>query len=247
MKIRTTRQKIRMAILLVTMLLFPVVLNYLSPYLIVQGASEGIVNGSMILFVLLFAASLFLGRGWCAWVCPAAGIGEVCAAIQPKNVGRFARWIKWFIWVIWLAIIAIFAIQAGGYSQINPLCMSEDIVSVTQPVSYIIYYFVLGLIVVLSLTVGKRGFCHTLCWMAPFMIIGRKISNFVKAPGLRLYADENKCTECLACARNCPMSLDVHSMVKAQNMEDIDCILCGQCVDGCSKGVIQYRFAKPQQ
>ena len=247
LKIRAKRQKIRLMILVVSLLLFPVVLNYLSPYVIIMAASEGVVNGSMLLFGVLFVGALVFGRGWCAWVCPAAGIGEICAAVQPKPVGKKARWSKWIIWVIWLMIIGAFVISAGGYKRVEPLFLTEEIVSVTMPQQYIIYYFVLTTIVVLSLTVGRRGFCHTTCWMAPFMIIGRKISNWLRLPGLRLHVNAQQCTDCEVCTRNCPMSLDVHGMVKAENMEHVDCILCGQCADGCSKDVIYYTFAQPQK
>ncbi len=246
MKIKSRRQKIRMTILLITLLLFPVLLNYLSPYLIMAGASEGVINGSLLVFSALFVAALVIGRGWCAWVCPAAGIGDICAMVQTKPVGKKTRWVKWGVWTVWLGMIVSLVVQAGGYQRVDPLYMSEEIVSVTHPEQYVIYYFVLASIVGLSLTVGKRGFCHTVCWMAPFMIIGRKLSNLMKAPALRLYADAGQCSDCLSCNRTCPMSLDVHQMVKLHNMEHLDCILCGQCVDGCSKQAIVYRFASPQ-
>lgn len=247
MRIRTTRQKIRFSLLLITLLLFPVVLNYLSPYLIIAGASEGVVNGSMILFVLLFLSAMIFGRGWCGWVCPAAGLGEICALVQTRQIGKRPRWIKWGVWVIWLTFILMAVISAGGYQRIEPLYMTESFVSVVHPYSYIVYYSVLATIVILNLSVGKRGFCHTVCWMAPFMIGGRTLSNVVKTPALRLVADDSLCTDCLTCSKNCPMSLDVHTMVKQNNMENPDCILCGQCVDGCSQQAIRFTFATPQK
>jgi len=70
------RQNLRRTLLLVTWLLFPIVMNFLSPYVIIDGAFQGIVSGSFILFGILFISSLFLGRLWCSWVCPAAGIQE---------------------------------------------------------------------------------------------------------------------------------------------------------------------------
>lgn len=79
------------------------------------------------------------------------------------------------------------------------------------------------------------------------MILGRNLSNILRSPALRLCADAQACMDCEVCTRNCPMSLDVHAMVKLENMEHMDCILCGQCVDGCTKKVIRYTFAKPQQ
>jgi ferredoxin-type protein NapH len=64
------RQRWRMAALLISLLLFPITLFYLSPYLPVAGAAEGVVSGSLVVFGLLFIAALFVGRLWCGWVCP---------------------------------------------------------------------------------------------------------------------------------------------------------------------------------
>ena len=40
------RQHIRKGIILTTFLLFPIIMNYFSPYVIIDGASQGIVNSS---------------------------------------------------------------------------------------------------------------------------------------------------------------------------------------------------------
>jgi len=79
------RQKIRKALLLVSFLLFPVTINYFSPYIIMDGASQGIIAGSFITFTLLFFVSLFFGRAFCGWVCPGAGIQEWCFAVNDKK------------------------------------------------------------------------------------------------------------------------------------------------------------------
>ena len=117
---QSRRQSIRRAVILVSILLFPITMNYLSPYVIIDGASQGIINGSFVVFVLLFLSSLFLGRLWCAWVCPAAGLQEICFTVsdKPARGGRL-DWIKWGIWIIWIAIIALVSISAGGYRGIN--------------------------------------------------------------------------------------------------------------------------------
>ena len=39
------------------------------------------------------------------------------------------------------------------------------------------------------------------------------------------------------------MSLAVHEMVGRQDMENDECILCGNCVDGCPKGAIGFTFS----
>jgi hypothetical protein len=63
-----TRQKIRTGTILLSFFLFPVTFYYLSPGLIVEAAIKAIVNGSFIMFGLLFVSSLFLDRAYCRWM-----------------------------------------------------------------------------------------------------------------------------------------------------------------------------------
>ncbi len=243
-KQQAKRQRTRKAMILVSFLLFPITLNYISPYIIIDGASLGIINGSFIVFVLLFLSSLFLGRLWCAWLCPTGGLQVACFAInaKPAHGGRF-DWIKWGIWIPWVSIIVIMAISAGGYQAVNFFHLTDSGISLDQPFVYPSYYTVVGMFLILSLTTGKRGGCHYICWMAPFMIIGRKTRNLVKWPALRLVADKDKCKDCKSCTENCPMSLDVNGRVQRGEMENSECILCGSCIDVCPESAITYSFS----
>jgi polyferredoxin len=221
-------------------------MNYLSPYVIIDGALQGIVNGSLIVFAFQFLSALFVGRLWCGWVCPAAGLGEACAPINNKPVSTKLRWVKWFIWVPWLTLIVVMVIQAGGYQRVNFFHLTDSGISVDRPAGYIIYYAVIGIFVSLSVTLGRRAGCHTICWMAPFMILGRKLRNAVNWPALRLKAETEQCINCKKCTQNCPMSLDVNGMVQQGAMEQSECVLCGTCVDVCPKDVIRYSFSAGQ-
>ena len=43
------------------------------------------------------------------------------------------------------------------------------------------------------------------------------------------------------------MSLPVDRMVATGDMKHTDCILCGECVDGCKKEAIAYKFGCPRR
>jgi ferredoxin-type protein NapH len=239
------RQKIRKALTLLMFALFPVIYYYFSPYLIIMGAAEGIIVGSFIVFVLLFVFSLFLGRAFCGWVCPAGATQELCARVRNKNFKNGKRnWIKYAIWVPWITIIAVMFLQAGAIRAVDPLYQTYYGISITGFESAIMFLAIAGLIAGIALVAGKRAACHTICWMAPFMIIGRKIRNSANWPALQLDADRSKCINCMVCTRNCVMSLDVNAMVQKHAMENTECILCGNCVDTCPKGAIKYSFGK---
>jgi polyferredoxin len=249
-KSRSARQRTRKALLIISFLLFPITMNYLSPYVIIDGASQGIVNGSLVVFGLMFVSALIFGRLWCGWVCPAGAISEICfpvndRAVSPKKID----WIKWAIWIPWIGVIVASAVAAGGYRRVDLLLDTQNGISVAgspdRPIviAYIIYYFVIALFVGASMAFGRRAGCHSLCWMAPFMILGRKLRNWAAWPALRLKAAPDRCSDCKTCTANCPMSLNVNAMVRQGHMEHNECILCGSCVDNCPKHAIEYSFS----
>lgn len=235
------RQKNRKAIILISFFLFPLTLFYFSPYLIILGASKGIVTGSFIVFSLMFFTSLLYGRIFCGWICPAGGLQESCMLINDKmNKGRWRKWVKYIIWVPWIIIIGTLIINAGGILDIDFFYQTWNGISIHNPYEWIVYYAVLFLIVGLSLIGGRRSFCHSVCWMSPFMVIGNTIRKMLKIPGLRLKTQPEKCINCNQCNKKCPMSLNVQELVKTGIIVDVDCILCGECIDVCPKSVIKY-------
>lgn len=125
------RQKIRRALVIISFLLFPITIYYLSPYLIVMGALEGVITGSFIFFACMFLFALFFGRAFCGWVCPVGGLQDcLTLACDKKAKGGLRNLIKYFIWVPWLALIAFSALHAGGYKKIDFLYMTFHGISI---------------------------------------------------------------------------------------------------------------------
>lgn len=238
------RQKLRKTLIFISFLFFPITMFYLSPVLIIVGAGKGIIVGSFVIFAALFVTSLFLGRGFCSWACPGGGLQE-CAQIAVDKHARNGRYnlVKFFIWVPWVSAIILLFILAGGLKEVNITYQTIHGISIASPQAYIVYYGFIALIVILSLASGRRAFCHYVCWMAPFMMIGCKLRNIIHLPSLRLKIDNEECSDCKRCTRNCQMSLDVNEMVSNGKIDSSECILCGECVDGCKKGCISFTMA----
>jgi NAD-dependent dihydropyrimidine dehydrogenase PreA subunit len=142
-----------------------------------------------------------------------------------------------------MATIVLAFGRAGGLKHVDLFYMTTGGLSATDSAGYIMYILVVSLFLLFSLFVGRRAACHTLCWMAPFMIIGSKIKNGLKYPSLHLEAKPDACVSCQLCNRKCTMGLDVNQMVLQGKMENNECILCGECVDTCAKKAIRYAFA----
>ncbi|HEX7714496.1 MAG TPA: 4Fe-4S dicluster domain-containing protein [Bacillota bacterium] len=237
------RQSMRKTLILISFFLFPVTIYYLSPALPIEGAFQGIASGSLVLFALLFLSSLICGRAFCGWVCPAAGLQEACFGIQNKRVVR-GYWVKYLIWGCWMAVLILAVISAKGIHALDPFFATDHGISIAEPSNYIIYYSVIALIFIPALGIGKRSFCHSICWMAPFMVLGMKIRNWIQWPALHLETNPERCSHCQRCTRECPMSLEVETMAKDGTIANSECILCGNCVDTCPKMAIHYAWMK---
>jgi ferredoxin-type protein NapH len=233
------RQRIRKGIIIISFFFFPITLYYQSPVLPLGAATMGLISGSLLTFFAMGLSALFAGRAFCGWICPAGGLQEVCMVMSEKPTRRM-RILKYILWVPWIAGLIYFFITAGGVKGIDFFFQTTNGISLMDSVSYIVYYAVGTTIVLMALLIGKRSFCHHLCWMMPFMAIGEKLGNLIRLPRLKLKAETQKCIKCNACTHKCVMSLDVMGMVQKGNMRHIDCILCGACVDSCPKNVIHY-------
>ena len=238
------RQKIRKTILLISFLLFPITIWYFSPYLIIQAATKHIINGSFIVFVFMFILSMFFGRVWCGYFCPAGGLQECVQRINesPAKQGRRDK-IKYVIWTIWIIAVVVTFILGKNDITIYPFYMTDHGISITSIYNYVIYYGIIGLLVMPPLIHGRRATCHYICWMAPFMVIGSTVGRWLHVPQLHIEVETEKCIGCGKCNKSCPMGLDVRQMVsEGVNSKCTECIQCGACIDECPKKVLHYKW-----
>jgi polyferredoxin len=239
------RQKVRRGLLVASLLLLPVTLYYFSPALSLQGAAEGLASGSVLVFAGLFVSALFLGRAFCGWACPLGGLQELTAHLRGRPVARRSiRWIKYLVWGPWFLLQVYFILQAGGFRRAEFTYRTWHGISVADLQGLLILVIVAAVFFLPAVLVGRRASCHTLCWVAPFLIAGRAVRNFLAWPALRLAGRPLACRRCGSCTGACPMSIDVRESLQAGGLESTDCILCGSCADACPSGAIRLKFGK---
>lgn len=233
------RQRIRRGILAFSALMFPLTFFFLSPYVIIMSSAKGILNGSAMVFGLLMLFSVVCSRLYCGWLCPGGAVQDYVSGANNRHWNsKWKNSSKYIIWLVWFSFIVFLWIH-------NAPLKGDFLYSFTIDIHYIIIYAtVMSVIYLLTLLTGRRGMCHSLCWMAPFMIIGEKFSDILRIPRFRLKADPRACVSCGKCSRSCPMGLNVAGMVQSGNMDSNECINCLECVDGCPKKAVGFGIIK---
>jgi Pyruvate/2-oxoacid:ferredoxin oxidoreductase delta subunit len=60
---------------------------------------------------------------------------------------------------------------------------------------------------------------------------------------LKIKGDPAKCTDCKACARLCPMDIDIPAYVRTgSRVTSSECTLCNTCTTVCSTGSLAMTF-----
>ena len=127
------RQNIRKLLLIISLLLFPITIWYMSPYLIIQGAMEGIVSGSFIVFLCMLLGSVFLGRIFCGWLCPMGGMQECLFSVNDRVPKQgFRNYIKYAIWVVWIGAVILCFIFRKKEISIDFFYMTDHGISIAE-------------------------------------------------------------------------------------------------------------------
>ena len=242
------RKNVRKLLLIISMLLFPITIWYFSPYLIIQGAMEGIITGSFIVFVCMLIGSVFFGRLFCSYLCPMGGLQECLQQVNAKAAKQGRRdYIKYGIWVMWIIAIVLCFVFRKQEITIDFFYMTNHGISISEIYSYVIYYGVIVLVLIPAVVCGKRSFCHYICWMAPFMAIGTKVREVLHLPGLHIASQKDKCISCKKCNQSCPMGLNVVELIEKEKGFGTECIQCGACVDNCPKKALSYQVKRSKK
>ena len=236
------RQKIRKGLLAFSALLFPLTFYFLSPFLIVASASQGMINGSAMVFGGLLVFSMLLSRLYCGWLCPGGAVQDYISAANSRRWnGKCKNLIKYIVWAVWFGFIVFLWVKNQPLTA-DPLYMLE-----INAQYLMIYAIVMTVIFLFTVLTGLRGMCHSFCWMAPFMVIGEKAADLLHIPRFRLQAEPDRCVSCGKCTKTCPMSLNVEAMIQSGKPDSAECISCLQCVDGCPQKAIRSGFYQKQR
>ncbi len=237
------RQRIRKLLLLVAVLLFQVKILHLfmSPVVPVIAARLGIIPGSLLVYAALFISSLFLGRAFCGWFCPGAGMQELLSLVIPRRARRaWGDRIKYAICGAWSLLLLAMALKSGSLPRVDVHFGTQSGGIVQEIMMRTGHFIIIG---VLGAVFGAWASCRYICWIAPFLVLGRRIRDLVRLPGLRIAIQPESCSGCECCRDVCPMNVQMLSGASRSIRSD-DCILCGNCVDTCQAQALRFELSR---
>ncbi|HVP15415.1 MAG TPA: 4Fe-4S binding protein [Terriglobales bacterium] len=182
-----------------------------------------------------FAATLVLGKAWCAFGCFFGGIEEGFAALPRKaklrDLPPRLRWVPWSV----LAAVVLLSAATFEPTYCMWLCPFKavtefpEVRSAQTAIQFAIFGMLFGgLVVVMPLLTRLRTQCTLLCPFGAFQSLFNKLTVF----DVRI--DRSRCTDCVACRRACPTLVLDEAAVTAGG-PGISCMKCGACVDSCTK------------
>ncbi|PKK86146.1 MAG: hypothetical protein CVT48_02480 [Thermoplasmata archaeon HGW-Thermoplasmata-1] len=213
--------------------------------IIEHSVSGGMLMAGMFLYVIFFIAlvGLVFGRAACGWACPIGALQDAinavagklqtrlnnrAAAVLPSRLPGKMKYVKYGLLAYVVLGSAVLALPT--FTDLCPVGVLTGTFPqlALNPGSFAFgQYFAVGMIifslfVALIVLVG-RGWCR---WFCP---IGAMFAGTNKISILKLRLRGDKCVNCNACSKSCPMAINVPEDAE----RNPECILCGRCVDAC--------------
>lgn len=174
---------------------------------------------------------LVFGRLWCGWACWTAMILDLLpfTRAQGRVPGRW-DWLRYAHFALSLGLVAGLWYLAGYRPEVNAREM------VVWFLGGNLLYYAIGIGLAYALK-DNRAFCKYVCPVAVPLKIGAHLSL------LKIASDAEKCNDCGACARLCPMDIDVPSYAReGKRVLSTECTLCQTCVSTCAHDALKLGF-----
>lgn len=165
---------------------------------------------------------LLFGRGWCGYACWTAMVLDLLPWKRPRGPRKRFGWMRYVLFGLSLLFVAaLFGLRVRRM---------EEIMFAAFLIGNALYYAA-GVLLAWRLK-DNRAFCKYLC---PVTVFLKPMSYPAR---IRVTCDRDKCVDCGACRRVCPMDVDMTDNARSR-LNGTECILCLSCVRECPKGALK--------
>ena len=218
-------------------------------------ASSWLLPAGLLLGLLVVALTVTFGRVFCGWICPVGTLNQIVSWLTRRlRRGPFKeinRWRPHFRWK-YLLLVALLLAALGGSLQVglfDPISLlARSLGSGILPAfnaflggEYRPRIFagawLTGAILIALLAANRwitRWWCRALC------PLGAGLGWIARASIFRIHVDENLCSECTLCVRDCQGAdepFDAHRVS--------ECHVCLNCIGACPDGAIRFEAFGP--
>lgn len=209
----------------------------------------------IILILLLFAVTVYVGRVWCGFLCPQSVwirfTNFILRYVEGQRNARLKldkkRYILSYLYkktlkhILFFLISFITAITFLGYF-VPILYIFNNMFSITYETWLCFWIFFFTLLIYFNIYWFKEQFCFLVCPYARLQSVMFDENTLTIAydekrgepRGHRSKNDDKKllnlgdCIDCKKCVTCCPTGIDIRDGLQ------IECISCGACIDACN-------------
>jgi len=193
----------------------------------------GVFGGSLIHYLVAkIAGPLLFNRGWCGWSCWTAMILDFLP-YKRNTEGRLGgKWgrLRYLHFALSLGLVLVLWFGLGYRVEAHSLSG--------------LYWFVGGNVLYYASSIAlafilkdNRAFCKYVCPIPTVLKVPARFSL------LKVEGDADRCTDCGACAKVCPMDIRISDYVQSgQRVLSTECVLCLECTNACPKGALDVTF-----
>jgi len=195
--------------------------------------AAGIFAGSVIHYLVakVFGPAIF-GRGFCGWACWTAAVLDLLPYKRNKQGRAASGWERLRYLHFAASLGLVFAlIYWFGYETER-----QSIREIYWLMGGNAFYYASGLILAFAMQ-DNRAFCKYLC---PITTLLKVTSRFAM---LKISGAASACTDCGACAKACPMDIDIPRYIRnGERVLSTECIFCTTCVSVCPENALTESF-----
>jgi len=194
---------------------------------------SGVFGGSLIHYLVAkIAGPLLFNRGWCGWSCWTAMVLDFLPYKRNKEGRLGGKWgyLRYLHFALSLGLVLALWYGFGYRVEDNSLTGLYWLLG-----GNVLYYT--SSIALAFILKDNRAFCKYVCPIPTVLKVPARFSL------LKLEGDPDKCNECGACAKACPMDIRIPEYIQnGQRVLSTECILCLECTNVCPKGALEATF-----
>lgn len=195
----------------------------------------------IIAFTVFMLTVIVANKFICSWGCQFGMLQEFIFRLNRNKHDNKPRW-RQYKPPFWLSNLTRFVVF--GAAALFGLLWSLDIIGLIDPFKIYnpLMVTAIGGAFILTVLIASvfvyRPWCHFACPFGLLSWFGEKASIF------RIRVDDNKCTNCRACAIGCPS----HAMTAILDKHKTrpDCFACGVCINVCPEDAVSFSARAPK-